>query len=211
MKAKIMVVAAVVALLLADAPLHGGSIWAKAKNRSQSLLTDDTARNVGDVLTIVIEEQSKIENASERKLEKSDSRSAKVTGPFDLLRGLNQATGKLFGLDKMDFKSDADNKFDGKAQMDSSRKVEDKITVTVQDVLPNGNLVVLGSRTRKITGDSQIVQVSGIVRPSDITQANAVSSKQVADFHIVYKSAGQENQTTNPGWLGRILNLLNPF
>jgi len=202
---------AVVALLLVEAPLQGGSIWAKSKKHSAALLTDDVARNVGDALTIVIEEHSKIENDTQRKMEKSDSRSAKVNGGFDLLRGLDQATGKLFGLHKMDFSSEADTKFDGKAELDSDRKVEDRITVTVQDVLPNGNLVVLGSRTRTVAGDSQIVQVSGIVRPSDVTQNNTVSSKQVAEFHIVYKSGGQENQFTNPGWLARILNFLNPF
>jgi len=206
-----MAVVATVAILLAEAPLQGGSIWAKSKRASASLTTDDTARNIGDVLTIIIEEQSKIENETNRTLEKSDSRSAKVTGSIDLLHGLDQATGKLFNLDKMNLATDAENKFDGKAAMDSSRKMDDRITVTVQDVLPNGNLVVLGSRTRKVSGDSQIVQVSGIVRPSDITQENAISSKQVADFFIVYKSAGQENQATNPGWLGRILNLINPF
>jgi flagellar L-ring protein precursor FlgH len=188
-----------------------GSIYARGRARTQAIFTDDVARNIGDVLTIVIEEQSKIENASQRKMDKSDTRSAKIQNPTDLVGGLNQATGKLFNLDKLDFQASSSTEFEGSANYDSDRSMADRITVTVNDVLPNGNLVVVGERRRKAAGDTQIVEVSGIVRPSDITLGNTVSSRQVAEFNIVFRSQGQENQFTKPGWLGRILNFLNPF
>ena len=82
--------------------------------------------------------------------------------------------------------------------------------MTVEDVLPNGNLVVIGMRERVVDGDGQTVQTSGIVRPSDIAFDNTVSSKKVADFKMVYKSRGQDSLFTRPGWLARILNALNP-
>jgi len=188
-----------------------GSIYARGRARTQAIFTDDVAHNIGDVLTIVIEEQSKIENASQRKMDKSDTRSAKIQNPTDLVGGLNQATGKLFNLDKLDFQASSSTEFEGSANYDSDRSMADRITVTVNDVLPNGNLVVVGERRRKAAGDTQIVEVSGIVRPSDITLGNTVSSRQVAEFNIVFRSQGQENQFTKPGWLGRILNFLNPF
>jgi flagellar L-ring protein precursor FlgH len=71
--------------------------------------------------------------------------------------------------------------------------------------------VVLGSRTRDVAGDKQIIQISGIVRPEDITFDNTISSSRVANFHIVHKTIGRENRFTKPGWLGRLANLLNPF
>ncbi len=204
------IVTCVAAMLLCSAA-PAGSIYAKASRRSRSLFTDDTAKAMGDVLTILIEEQSTIANETSRKTNKKDDRSASVTGISDLMKAIDGATGKLFSIEGAKLNSTAETGFDGSADYGSSRTVTDRITVTVQDVLPNGTLVVLGVRTRKTAGDTQTVRVSGIVRPSDISQDNTISSKQVADFSIDYATAGQESQSTNPGWLGRILNFLNPF
>ena len=130
---------------------------------------------------------------------------------MDLLNSIDRATGKLFNLKDLNLDVEAKTKFDGKADFDSDRKVTDSVTVVVEDVLPNGNLVVLGKRTREVSGDIQAIEISGVVRPSDITFSNTVSSKQVADFHVVYRSKGQENRFTKPGWLDQLLNLVNPF
>lgn len=191
---------------------QGGSIWAKASGKNPQLYTDDTARKIGDSITIVIQERGVIKNETKRNLDKSSERSATITGKQDILRTADQATGKLFSFtDPLNVKVEADSKFEGDAKFNSDRSVTDQITVTVSDVLPNGNLVVVGTRERATEGDRQIVQVSGIVRPSDITFANTVASEKIADFKIVYKAKGQEKNTTNPGWLDRILNLINPF
>jgi len=203
-------IGAVVTFCLLAGAAEGGSIWAKSRGRARKLYTDDTARKVGDSLTIVIEEQAKIENEVTRTMDKSSSRSAKSSGKFDLGNLVSWLEGRIFELPNVDVGATAANKFDGKAEFESDRKVSDKITVTVEDVLPNGSLVVLGKRERLVDGDKQIVQASGIVRPSDITFDNTVDSKKVADFKIVYKSAGQENHFTKPGWLARIVNALNP-
>lgn len=192
------------------AAAFGGSIWAKGQTGAHRLYADDTAKRVGDNLTILIEEQSKIENETTRKMDKSASRSGKGSGTVDLGNMVNWLKGRVWEMPNVNLSAAADNKFDGKAEFDSDRKVTDKITVTVEDVLPNGNLVVLGKRDREISGDRQTILVSGIVRPSDVAFDNSVSSKKVADFRIVYKTHGQENHFTRPGWLARILNWLNP-
>jgi len=190
--------------------VHAGSIWAKA-HHPKPLYADDTASRVGDVLTIVIEEHSVIENESGRKLEKSSSRSASVSGNMDLLKVLDRATGKLFSIPDLSLDTEAENKFEGDTEYDSDRKITDEISATVTDVLPNRNLVIVGSRQRRVAGETEVVQVSGIVRPSDITFANTVSSDRMADFKLVFRHKGRENQFTRPGWLGEILNFLNPF
>jgi flagellar L-ring protein precursor FlgH len=81
----------------------------------------------------------------------------------------------------------------------------------VVDVLPNGNLVVMGTRNRQIAGDTQTIEISGIVRPSDITFANTVKSEQVADFHIVTRNSGVAAPYSRPGFLGGILDVIWPF
>ncbi len=214
MRATLSLIACVMMVATATAvPAHAGSIWAKSTLRTRSFYTDFTARNIGDPLTIVIAEKSKIQNQTNRKLEKSTSQETSLIGDFDIIDAINNITGKLFSLrsPNLDFKADADNKFDGKASYGSNRSVEDEITVVVEDVLPNGNLVVLGRRQRMVDGDLQIVELSGIVRPRDISFDNKVNSQKVADFHFVYSIKGRENRFTKPGWLNRILNLLNPF
>jgi flagellar L-ring protein precursor FlgH len=210
MTVRTWILAASISLLAASPPAKGGSIYARARAGAARLYSDDAARNTGDTLTIVIEEQSKIENETTRKLDKSNSRSAKASGTFDLGNMISWLEGHIWRLPNADINHQASNKFDGKGEYESEKKVTDKITVTVQDVLPNGNLVVLGQRERMIAGDKQTIQASGIVRPSDVNFSNEVSSKKVADFKIVYKNHGQESHFVNPGWLARILNWLNP-
>ena len=199
------------AALLADAPAaRAGSIWAKGQKRTRQLYSDDTAHNVGDSLTIVISEQSKIENETTRKLEKSASRSGKASGTADLGNTINWLKNHVWKMPNVDFSHESANKFDGKAEFDSDRKVTDRMTVTVEDVLPNGNLVVLGKRERTVSGDKQVIEASGIVRPSDIAYDNTISSEKVAEFKMVYKSHGQENNFTSPNWFAKFLNWLNP-
>jgi len=192
---------------------QGGSIWAKANSAAQAMYSDDTARKIGDSLSIVINERGVINNETKRGLDKSSARAAKITGKQDIItNAADQATGRLFSLNNpLDITVNATSDFAGDAKFNSDRSLTDLVTVTVTDVLPNGNLVVVGSRRREIEGDSQIVQVSGIVRPSDISFANAVTSDKVADFRVVYKHTGLENHTTKPNWLDRFLNVVSPF
>jgi len=207
MKTNIVVAGLVVSLAAAAAP--AGSIWAKAQGKSAAIYADDTARKVGDSVTIVIEEQSKIENETTRKMDKSGSRSAKFSGKFQWGDIFDFLTERVFNLPTVDASGQSANKFDGKAELDVDKKVTDKITVTVQDVQPNGNLVVLGRRERGVSGDKQIIQVSGIVRPSDIAFDNTIPSGKVANFRMIYDNEGQEKQFTNPGWFSRLLNSIS--
>lgn len=205
-----------VILMLVASSAGAGSIWAKAQSRIRPLHTDDTARAIGDILTVVISEHSVIENETTRALAKSSSRDFSTSGDLpvrenSLLKSLNWFTGRLFNLSSAEFELDTENKFDGSAEYDTDRKIADKMTVTVMDVLPNGNLVVVGSCQRAVVGDTRILDVSGVVRPSDVTFANTVRSDQVADFRIAYRHKGQENSFTKPGWLEWILNRINPF
>jgi flagellar L-ring protein FlgH len=196
-----IVAAAVFSLLFAAAFAHGGSIWAKKDKNNRSPYADDTARNIGDVLTIKITEASKVDNKAKRDLQKDVTKSNTFNGKF----------GNFADIGDLGFSAASSNKTNGKADYKDERTFEDSITVTVVDIQPNGNLVVMGVRNRSIGGDTQIIEVSGVVRPSDIMFDNTIKSTQVADFRLVSKNGGVADPYTRPGWLGRIFDIVWPF
>jgi len=207
------IIAILLIVLLAEAKsTQAGSIYAKAAKRTRSLYSDHKASSVGDILTIVINERTKIDEKSDRTMESSSDRSMKTDiSSMGIGRALDKLTGGAFDLDSLDASTSGSKKFDGKTAFGRDSSIEDEITVVVEDVLPNGNLVILGKRIREIEGEKQLIQVSGIVRPRDIDYTNKITSTRVANYHMVHKHTGRENRFTKPGWLGRILNYINPF
>jgi flagellar L-ring protein FlgH len=194
---------------LPASPASADSLWNKAGGKARAAHADDVARKVGDNLTIVIKEQTKIDNQTSRTLEKKTDVSGKADGSVSggFAGGVKD---KIYNLPSADLSGAGSSKFDGKADYGSERSLEDQITVTVEDVLPNGNLVVLGKRERDVDGDKQSIQVAGIVRPSDIAFDNTIRSEKVASFQITVKSTGQEKRATTPGWLTRLVHMFGP-
>lgn len=191
-------------VLFSSTCTQAGSIWAKRDKNMKALYADDVARRIGDVLTIKITEDSKVDNKAKRDLQKKTDRSSSFNGELNIDHVLPKIPGFT-----MDAKSSNDLK--SKADFKDERKFVDSITVVVIDVLPNGNLVVMGTRRRNIAGDTQTIEASGIVRPSDIAFDNTVKSERVADFNIVTKNGGVSAPYTKPGWLGRVFDVIWPF
>ncbi|MBN1554474.1 MAG: flagellar basal body L-ring protein FlgH [Phycisphaerae bacterium] len=202
-------------ILTAVSSAWGGSIFlnAYARTHGQSLFADDKASNIGDVLTIKISESAKVETKKNRTWDKKTANSGKGAGWFtlgDMTPGLGRID-KMWLLPEYNYGNEAKSNLTGKADTTEEQKYTDHMTVVVEDVMPNGNLLVLGKRTRSVTGNKETIQASGIVRPSDIGADNIVTSDRVANFHIVYINRGQENNYLRPGWFTRIWNLFNPF
>lgn len=180
---------------------QAGSIWAKRDKNMKDLYADDVARKIGDVLTIKISEDSRVDNKAKRDLKKETDRSTVFNGEIGNFADIGE-----FGLN-----ATSGNELKSKADYKDERKFVDSITVVVMDILPNRNLVVMGTRNRNIGGDTQTIEISGIVRPSDIAFDNTVKSERVADFRIVSKNGGVSTPYTKPGWLGAIFDILWPF
>lgn len=205
--------AAVLIIAMVAGSAAAGSIYSKASHRTRSIYADDTARDVGDLLTIQISERTVVSSDTNRSLSKKTSRKMDMAGDADLKDlAFGQVVGaKAFRFPKIGYDSSSENKFDGSGTFDTSRSITDQITVTVEDVLPNGNLVILGTRDRQIAGEKQTIQISGIVRPSDIAFTNTIGSQKVADFRLVVTLDGSEKRATSPGWFTWIMNVINPF
>jgi len=183
---------------------NAGSIWAKRDRNVKRLYADDVARKIGDVLTIKIVEDSKVDNKGKRDLKKETGRSSDFNGELNIDHLLPSIPGFTMN-------AESGNELKSKADFKDERSFTDSITVVVVDILPNGNLVVIGTRDRNIAGDIQTIEVSGIVRPSDVAFDNTVKSEQVANFRIVSKNAGISAPYTRPGWLGRIFDIVWPW
>lgn len=202
-------------LLATATSLQGGSIFlnAYARTHGQGLFSDDKAASIGDVLTIKILENAKVETKKNRNWDKKSGSSGGGSGWFtlgDMTPGLGRID-KMWILPQFEYENESQTNLTGKADLTEEQKYTDYMTVVVEDVMPNGNLLVLGKRTRAVANNTQTIQASGIVRPSDIGADNVVTSDRVANFHIVYVNRGQENNYLRPGWFTRIWNLFNPF
>jgi len=184
--------------------LYAGAMWAKRDKNLTALYADDVARSIGDVLTITIMEDSKVDNKAKRDLQKETGRSSDFNGELNIDHLLPSIPG--FSME-----AESSNEMTSKADFKDERSFEDSISVVVVDILPNRNLVVIGSRDRNIAGDVQTIEVSGIVRPSDIAFDNTVRSEQVANFQIVTKNSGIAAAYTQTGWFGRIFDVVWPW
>jgi flagellar L-ring protein precursor FlgH len=207
MKDRIVLVLILTVFLLCSANCsQADSIWAKRDKNMRDLYADDVARHIGDVLTITINETTKVANKTERDLSKKTKRTADFDGNVGIDHIITSIPGIHLGTG-----SEYENTLEGSAELKDNRSFIDSITVVVVDILPNGNLVVMGTRSRNIAGDIQNIEVSGIVRTSDIAFNNTVRSERVADFNIVTKTAGISESYNKPNWLGKVFDVIWPF
>ena len=180
---------------------RGASIWAKRDKNMKTVYADDVARQIGDILTIQISENSKVDNKAKRDLKKETDRSTAFNGEL----------GNFADIGEFGMSAGSGNELTSKADYKDERNFVDSVTVVVVDILPNNNLIVMGNRERDIAGDIQTIEISGIVRPSDIAFDNTIQSEQIADFRLLTKNKGISAPYTKPGWLGRILDIIWPF
>ena len=184
------------------------SIWDRREPRAAYLFEDTRARRVGDLLTIVVREITDINESDQRQMRKE----SKAGGIFNF-KG-NVKAGKVLARDatvSMDTSGSANRRFDGRADYTSDRRFLDRMTVTVIDVQPNGNLVIEGCRRRTLTGEDRLLRVSGVVRPVDIGSGNTIQSQSIANFQVTYEGRGPESSFSNQGWVSRFLNVVWPF
>lgn len=182
------------------------------ESTSVVLFQDSKARRVGDILTIVLTEQT---NAS-KSASTSTDKSTDVTIAAPNILGRTPAfkpLGLANSADPIDFSVglESDQEFEGTGDSSLSNALSGRITVTVAQVLSNGYLVVRGEKRLTINHGNEYVKISGIIRPQDILPDNSVLSTYVADARISYTGDGSVHEATQPGVLARILNKFWPF
>lgn len=211
MKTKII---SVLILMMAGTQLYAGSIWAKRNTELRHPYTDEVARKVGDILTITIAETAKIENKVENKLSNINSRGMTVDatlGTGTTTKNGTTHSNVLPTFTGLDLGATSSRTMDGSADFKDNRKFVDEIAVVVEDVMPNGNLVVVGSRFREVAGDIQEIRVSGIIRPTDISFTNTINSQKVANFQMVFTNKGPSDTYNKRGWMSWLEDIIWPM
>lgn len=182
-------------------PPANGAIYQAGYN-GQPLFEDRVARQVGDTLTIVLNEKT----IAAKNRASSASKSGSVEFGVPLVQGL-----PFKSLQGAEFQADSANSFQGKGTASADNMVSGTLTVTVIEVLPNGNLLVSGEKQLALSQGEEYVRFSGVVNPATITAANTVSSTQVADARIEYRGRGYLDEAQVMGWLGRFFLTFLPF
>ena len=185
------------AILIAAFVFGGNAVEAKSlwvDGGTMSLYADKKARNVGDILTIVINESTTQTATKSRTNSKSGSISVGTgTGIFDFIRAFSASGGDNFQAD-------------GSAT-DTSR-YSGQITVTVVEVLPNDNMIVEGTQSIWQNRDEHKITLRGIIRRDDVTMYNTVPSTKVADASIRFDGKGPLNAKQRQGILTQLFNFL---
>jgi flagellar L-ring protein precursor FlgH len=180
-----------------SAAVTAGSEPPPATGNSVSLYSDMKASRVGDVISVIIQEQNSASKNSQTATRKQNKAAVKGAATTGALRGLFPgADGSL----------DLNNQYSGQGSTTRTGQLTSRMSVRVMDVLPNRDLVVEGSKTLEINEDIEVVTLSGIVRPSDISSSNTVYSYQVGNAKFTYKGTGALSQAQRPGLLTRIIN-----
>lgn len=117
----------------------------------------------------------------------------------------------LFGNSRADMEASGGNSFNGKGGANASNTFSGTLTVTVDQVLANGNLHVVGEKQIAINQGTEFIRFSGVVNPRTISGSNSVPSTQVADARIEYVGNGYINEAQNMGWLQRFFLNLSPM
>jgi len=185
------------------------SLWNKALYK-QNLFADRKAHQVGDILTIVVSENTQASESAQSGSKKEHKVNLGITSLFN-------AGQKLFGLDgagavqwprgTMDGSSD----FKGSGNLSRKSKLTAQISAVVKAVEPNGNLLVEGRRTIYLDKEKRNIIITGVVRPDDVSSRNTVESTAIADAEIVYEGFGSVTDSTKPGLLSKILRLIPIF
>jgi flagellar L-ring protein precursor FlgH len=173
----------------------GGALW------MAGLSSDLRARRINDLITIRVIESVTGLGAADSNLDKKSSGSAGVPSLFGLESRLpssiNPANLVTFG---------ANTSFQGGGSTSRTGALSAVLTARVEEVLPNGDLVVQGVREIEINGDRQILVLTGVVRTADISTGNVVPSTAIGQMRIRYFGRGLMKDNLSPGWLVRILN-----
>lgn len=165
---------------------------------SGSLFADHRAKNVGDVVTVLIVEYSSASSSADSKTSKNSSHGYNInggagTGAYTPMYGLNaQRKGG----------------FDNGAATSRSGQLTGKVTAEIMEITPQGNLVISGKRLATVNGEEEDITIAGTVRPEDVRADNTVYSFNVANANISYSGRGMVDKGQKPGMITRFMQWL---
>lgn len=202
----VLSVCTVAVLGASPAICSGQSLWQDGASRT--MFADKRASRVGDLITIVVQENTTANKDNQTSTSKKASMDAAITSFLysPAASGLLTKGGTLPAL-----KYNSANSFDGGGSIKNSEQIVAQVTVRVIDVLPNRNMLIEGTRETSFSGEKQNIVLRGIVRPEDVTANNTVFSYNVADAKIQIIGKGTIADSQRKGWFTKIWDKITPF
>ncbi len=177
------------------------SLWSETTIMTD-LFSDTKARRIGDIVTIQVSESSSAKNSASTDTDRESN----------LTAGIKEFFGAdLNKLDDFNVSGGMESGFQGSGSTTRSGDLKAFITARVVEVMPGGNLKVIGSREILVNNEKQLMTIYGVVRPRDISKNNVVLSSFVSDARIAYSGAGIVDDRQRPGWMANTLNTIWPF
>ena len=161
-----------------------------------SMFSDKRARSVGDVITILVVEYAEASSEATTTTKKENDHGFLSTGGSG-----TQSSSPMYGI-----RGDLKNEYSGNAAVSRQGRLKTKITATVKEVMPNGDLTIQGNRMVEVNGEREMATITGLVRQEDISGSNTVYSYQLADAQISYKGKGVVSTGQRPGLIARLFN-----
>ena len=181
-----------------------------------SLFADKKDLQVGDIIQIVIDEDTSSKSNNKREL--SSNRDNSLGGGIFAATGTNTLGGTIGGVtDKLnsnlgvDFgtKSSSADKGSVKTQLDETFSTT--ISAIIEETYQNGNYYIKGKKEMLIEGQKQEVIISGVIRPYDITSDNSINSSQIANLKLLYDKEGVEADALETPWGSKLIRKIWPF
>jgi flagellar L-ring protein precursor FlgH len=187
--------------------LGADSLW-KEDMSPTSVFADKKAHRVGDIVTVVIQEN----NGTSRNNNTTTARTSSIDASVSSFLYPAGATGLLTKKGQLPAMSmTGANSFNGGGTIADQETINAQIAVKVIDVLPNGNLVLEGRRQTAFSGEKMEAVLRGTVRYDDITSTNTVFSYNIADASIQYVSHGAITDSQKKGWFTTVWDKFSPF
>lgn len=174
-----------------------------------SLFGNTNNHRVGDIITIILDERTVSSKSSGVAVDKSSDLSLLENGVGGILgRDLTKDI-PVIGEITLPSSAAQDRAFSGDASADQSNRLQGNISVTITDVMPNGNLIVKGEKWMTLNRGEEYIRISGILRPADVTLSNTILSTKLANARIAYSGTGELASSQQMGWLSKFFN--SPF
>ena len=184
-----------------------GSLW---QSGPKSLFGDRRARQVGDILTVLIEiqDEAAISNSTTRSRAASDDVSVGAAyGVTDIADKILPGGAAL----NPGVQTESTQDTSGNGSISREEEITLRLAATVVSVLPNGHLVIRGSQEVRVNFELRDLQIAGIVRPEDISRRNVITYDKIADARIAYGGRGHITDLQQPRYGQQIIDILSPF
>jgi flagellar L-ring protein precursor FlgH len=192
------------------APPQNGSLY--QEYQGLSLFGNTNNHRVGDIITVMLDERTVSQKSSGVAIDKESDIDLRENGNNTFFGRDTDKDLPVVGNASVPLNSSQSREFSGDASADQSNSLEGNISVTITEILSNGNFIVKGEKWLTLNRGDEYIRISGMVRKEDVTLGNTISSTKLANARISYSGTGDLANSQKMGWLGKFFNsILWPF